>query len=336
MAGVAKLIDLAGSRRAIVDFGVPATLAGPLGILLPLAELAVAAALLPTTTAWLGSMGALVLLLLFVSAIGANLARGRKPNCHCFGQLHSAPAGWPTLARNGVLAVPAAFVVWQGREGNVGPSVVDWFGALSDVQVLGVLAAVLLAAQWWFLFRLLRQNGRLARRLEAIEESLANGSRALTSSEDGTQRMAGLPVGAPAPAFDVPNLEGQAVTLESLRSLGKPILLLFTDQGCDHCQKVLPEVGRWQEELADEFTIALLHDGDPEESRAMSNEHGISRVLLDEHWEVSDAFEVSGTPSAVLVNPDGTIGSSLAEDAEEIEDLVSQVAKGSKEMSERG
>ena len=45
-AGVAKLADRAGSRRAIIDFGVPAFLAAPLGILLPLAELLVAAALL--------------------------------------------------------------------------------------------------------------------------------------------------------------------------------------------------------------------------------------------------------------------------------------------------
>ena len=75
--------------------------------------------------------------------------------------------------------------------------------------MLGVLAAVLLAAQWWFLFTLLGQNGRLARRLEAVEERLANGGLGLTSSENGAQQMAGLPVGAPAPAFDLPNLEGE-------------------------------------------------------------------------------------------------------------------------------
>ena len=44
VAGVAKLADRAGSRQAIVDFGLPARLATPLGIVLPLAELAVAVA----------------------------------------------------------------------------------------------------------------------------------------------------------------------------------------------------------------------------------------------------------------------------------------------------
>src|SRR5262249_62414682 len=35
-AGLAKLADLAGSRQALRDFGVPARLATPLGLLLPL------------------------------------------------------------------------------------------------------------------------------------------------------------------------------------------------------------------------------------------------------------------------------------------------------------
>jgi uncharacterized membrane protein YphA (DoxX/SURF4 family) len=43
MAGAAKLTDNPGSRHAITDFGLPAALAAPLGVLLPLAELAVAA-----------------------------------------------------------------------------------------------------------------------------------------------------------------------------------------------------------------------------------------------------------------------------------------------------
>ena len=114
MAGVAKLADRAGSRRAVTDFGAPAVLAAPLGILVPLAELAVAALLIPSSTAPWGALGALSLLLLFVVGIAANLVRGRKPDCHCFGQLHSAPAGWSTLAHNGLLAAVAGFV--SGKE----------------------------------------------------------------------------------------------------------------------------------------------------------------------------------------------------------------------------
>src|ERR671911_207053 len=126
LAGVAKLSDLKGSRQAIIEFGVPSAIAAPLGLLLPLAELVVAATLLPASTAWWGAMGALSLLSVFVVGISINLAHGRKPDCHCFGQLHSAPAGWKTLARNGVLAALASLLVWQGWQSNVGPSAVAW------------------------------------------------------------------------------------------------------------------------------------------------------------------------------------------------------------------
>jgi uncharacterized membrane protein YphA (DoxX/SURF4 family) len=114
VAGAAKLADREGSRRSAVDFGVPAPLAGAFTTLLPVAELAVAAALIPAATAWWGAAGALTLLLLFGGGIAANLARGRRPECHCFGQLHSEPATWKMPARNGGLAAVAGFVVWRG------------------------------------------------------------------------------------------------------------------------------------------------------------------------------------------------------------------------------
>jgi uncharacterized membrane protein YphA (DoxX/SURF4 family) len=57
VAGAAKLADREGSRQAIADFGVPSALGAPLGLLLPLAELAVAATLLPASTAWWGGSG---------------------------------------------------------------------------------------------------------------------------------------------------------------------------------------------------------------------------------------------------------------------------------------
>src|SRR5918997_6179309 len=126
IAGVAKLADLKGWRQAIIDFGVPSAIAAPLGLLLPLAELSVAAALLAASTGWWGALGALALLSVFVVGISINLARGRKPECHCFGQLHSAPAGWKTLARNVVLAAIAGFVLWAGYEGGGGPRTLGW------------------------------------------------------------------------------------------------------------------------------------------------------------------------------------------------------------------
>src|SRR5690242_4358466 len=156
VAGIAKFADLAGSRQALRDFGVPAQLSTPLGTLLPLAELAVAVALLLPITAWWGALGALALLLLFVVGIGYNLVRGRHPDCHCFGQLHSAPAGWLTLIRNLVLATVAGVVVAFGRS-MPAPGVLDWLAPLSVSQgtlvLAGLVVLVLLIGEGWLLFQ---------------------------------------------------------------------------------------------------------------------------------------------------------------------------------------
>jgi peroxiredoxin/uncharacterized membrane protein YphA (DoxX/SURF4 family) len=320
VAGVAKLADPKGSRQAIIDFGVPPTLTTPLGILLPLAELAVAVALIPASTAWWGAVGALVLLCVFVVGIGNSLARGRKPECHCFGQLHSAPAGGKTLARNAALAAVAGFVIWQGYHG-AGPSAVGWLSSPSATRIaaliLGLVVLGLLVGGWWLLLQLVRQNGRLLSRIEALEGwRLASGD---VPSANGSAK--GLPVGAKAPGFELPGLDGERLTLDSLLASGKPVMLVFTNSGCGPCTEMLPEIARWQEDHAETLTISLISGGEPEENRAKISEHGLRDVLLEDGG-VSDEYEVHGTPSAVLVRPDGTIGSSIAEGEEAIGALV--------------
>src|SRR5690242_18619960 len=90
IGGLGKLVDQRGARQTLIDFGIPTAVGGALGALLPVCELAVAVALIPTMTAWWGCIGALALLCLFLVGISFNLARGRRPNCRCFGQLEAA------------------------------------------------------------------------------------------------------------------------------------------------------------------------------------------------------------------------------------------------------
>ena len=277
-----------------------------------------AVALLPAASAWWGALGALVLLLVFIAGIGANLARGRTPDCHCFGQLHSAPVGWSTLLRTGVLALVAGFVAWQGRT-SAGPSVLSGLGAWPLAQGLGlsagVLALALGAAEGWLLVQLLQQNGRLLARLEALEAHLGLGA---------SGAALGLPVGTPAPPFQLPSLDGDTLTLDTLRASGKPVLLLFTDPGCGPCAALLPDIGRWQRDHSATLTLVLLSRGTPEANRAKVAKHKMTRVLVQQDHEVAQAYQVDGTPTAVLVQPDGTIGSPLAPGAEAIRALVAR------------
>jgi thiol-disulfide isomerase/thioredoxin len=331
VAGITKLIDREGSRQAIADFGLPASLATPLGILLPVAELAVAITLLPASTALWGAVGALGLLLLFIAGIGANLARGHQPDCHCFGQLHSAPAGWRTLARNGVLAALAGFLVWNGWNNDVALGSISWIWTLSTVQLLDLVGRLvvlgLLAGQWWFLLRLLRQNGRLLARLKTLEDVVA-----LNIRGDATKSES-LPVGTPAPTFALNGLRGEKLTLDSLLVYDRPVMLLFMNPNCSLCNVLLPKIGRWQDKHAGELTIAVVSRGDIEENRFKASEHGLANVLLQEDWEVAKTYRVSGAPSAVVILPDGTLGSLVVAGPKAIEKLVTEAANAA---SDRG
>ena len=176
LAGLAKLGDLAGSRQAVTAFGVPERLARPMGTVLPFIELAAGMALIPSATARFGALLALALLVVFAGAIALALANGREPDCHCFGQLRSAPASWRTLLRDAGLAAVAAFVLAAGWS-NTGASATGWIGALGATAAVGLLGGgvilVVLCFLGWFSLQLLRQHGRLPARIELLENGLA-------------------------------------------------------------------------------------------------------------------------------------------------------------------
>ena len=89
VSGISKLFDLSGSQKAMRSFGVPENMTRVGGILLPIVEIVIAVLLIPVVTARWGALLALVLLAVFIAGISFNLSRGRKFDCHCFGQLLS-------------------------------------------------------------------------------------------------------------------------------------------------------------------------------------------------------------------------------------------------------
>jgi peroxiredoxin len=191
-----------------------------------------------------------------------------------------------------------------------------------------VILLALIILEGWILFQTLRQHGRLLLRLEALEERLAETGLTppANSAADSTLGNAGLPVGTQAPTFALPGLHGETLTLEALRANDKPVLLLFSDPGCGPCNALLPEIGRWQRDYSGKLTLAVISRGTPDANLAKSSEHGITQVLVQKDREVSQSYQAYGTPSAVLVRPDGTIGTPLAQGADAIRSLVAGAA----------
>lgn len=342
LAGATKLLDLPGWRRALRDFGAPDVLAQPLGVILPGAELMVAIALVPSSSALYGAVGALALLLVFEAAIAVNLLRGRRPACHCFGQVHSSPIGASVLLRNALLAGVAVFVLITGSQ-NAGPSGVAWLMLLSpaerSVVLGGATGLALLAWQVVQLRTLIAQNQRLLSQLSVGPASTVSVASLAPSAPTADAshpplplvmppREAGHPPGTPAPAFDLPSLTGETVSLQALRAAGKPLVLIFSDPDCGPCTAMLSDIGRWQREQAEALTIAVLSGGTAEANRAKSSDLDQSRVLLQRDREVMTAYGAIGTPSAVVVRPDGTIAERLAQAEAEIRQLIARWTPG--------
>jgi peroxiredoxin len=86
---------------------------------------------------------------------------------------------------------------------------------------------------------------------------------------------------------------------------------------------MLPEVGRWQQEHAQKLTLALISRGEVEENKTEAQEHALKNVLLQNDWEVFEAYKVRGTPSAVLIGPEGKIATPVGGGAEGIKGLLS-------------
>jgi uncharacterized membrane protein YphA (DoxX/SURF4 family)/thiol-disulfide isomerase/thioredoxin len=299
-AGAGKLFDPAGSRRALEDFGVPARLAVLGRIALPVIELSVAAALVVRPSAQWGAVAAVALLVAFIAVIANALARGRAPDCHCFGQIHSEPAGASTLARNGALAVLAVLVAARGP----GPSVDAWLAARSTSDLAVLLTAAAAIGAGTFVVRSWTQR-RTLERLQAA-----------------AKRPAGLPIGARAPQFALRSLHGEIVTLDSLLDRNTPLVLVFTHPGCGPCRELFPEIGRWQATLAGPLTIVVVTQGTLGDNVALSEPHGLVDVLVQQRSEVYEAYEMRATPSAVAVAPDGTIASVTADGGLTVEALI--------------
>jgi peroxiredoxin/uncharacterized membrane protein YphA (DoxX/SURF4 family) len=295
VAAVGKLLDLPGARRAVAGFGVPERAVGAVALFLPVVELATAVALVLRPSARWGAVAAVCLLVVFVAAIGRAMVRGVAPDCHCFGQLASRPAGGRTLIRNALLAAPAVLVVAYGP----GEGVDQWVSGRSAAElgaaaagVCAVALAVVVAWLWRENRRLDRENRRLLRYRDA--EGLL---------------PPGLPVGVAAPGFSLPGADGAGVELGALLGGGRPVALVFVGPRCGPCAALFPDLARWQTALSQRITIALLSSGSVPENQAVRDGHGLENVLADDDGEVFTAYRVSATPSVVVVAPDGRIAS---------------------------
>jgi peroxiredoxin len=133
----------------------------------------------------------------------------------------------------------------------------------------------------------------------------------------------GLPIGTPAPEFELPGLTGEKRSLQSLRELGD-VLLVFSSPFCESCAALTANLVRWTHEKEGLPNVVLINVGTAKDNLAKLTGFDASRVLLQPQFEVAEMYDCGVTPAAVLVGADGLVQSALAVGAAAIEQLVSQ------------
>jgi thiol-disulfide isomerase/thioredoxin len=332
VAGIAKLADRTGTKRTLEAFGLSTDMARRVPPVLPIAELAVALALVPAATARSGAASALLMLGAFSAAAAVALARGRRVECHCFGQLTGGTVGWRTLARNAVLAALAVGVLIAERDRRppaFGALIVHLDGAELLVWVVGVASIALLGLGAWGFVHLLQGHGRLLLRVDALERRLAvagaaSEPRAVRETDD-----VGLTPGTRPPVLTPTDIEGGSLSWGDLLAGARPILLLFSSPHCGPCRELLPEVQSWQRGHSEQLRVVIATEGSLDEIRRDTIEFGLADVVVDRGLRLFHAFGAKSTPSGVHIRPDGNIGSFVATGPKAIAALYAQIIASS-------
>ena len=169
--------------------------------------------------------------------------------------------------------------------------------------VIEALVAVTLGL---VLFQVLKQQGRILRRLDQLELKAA-----------GASAPAELEVGTLVQDFQAPDLSGKNVSLSDFRD--RRVLLIYWNPQCGFCDMLAAELAPLQTALKKNNTeVVLVTYGDVESNRKLAVEHGLdSTILLIENspakeFIVNELFRHRGTPSAYLLDEQKRVIQALA------------------------
>lgn len=141
----------------------------------------------------------------------------------------------------------------------------------------------------------------------AIGDDAPGFSRGSTAPVTPTLEPAPV-VGAPAPDFELVDVEGETVILSEQR--GGVVLLNFWATWCGPCRVEMPTLQAKYDDLQEQgFTIVGVNfDESSEDVRAFGEELELSfPLVLDPGAKVQRLYNIRGYPSSVIVDEQGVI-----------------------------
>lgn len=132
-----------------------------------------------------------------------------------------------------------------------------------------------------------------------------------TASDDAGSTTSDLnvapEVGARAPSFTLPTLDGEEVSLADYE--GQPVILDFWASWCPNCNQTAPHLTRFHQETEDVAVIGInmgVRESEAE-IRGHVSEHGIDYPIALDDGSVTETFRVTATSTYIFIDANGVI-----------------------------
>jgi len=155
---------------------------------------------------------------------------------------------------------------------------------------------------------------------DQVQKDAGNGNGGNGNRPQVSIRYSVREIGEKAPGFSLQDLMGNVITTEDL--LGRQTLLLFWHAKCEYCKAMREDLISWEASPpADAPRLVFIASGEVEDIRE-ANKDFQSSTLLDPEFDTAPLFGTKVTPSAILIDSEGRIASSLAMEYKNVRALI--------------
>jgi hypothetical protein len=318
LAGALKLLERSSGRYRIGIFGEGQVV--QIGMrMLPYLELAVAVGLLVPTVTPVAASFAFGLLILFTIVQFATLRSGNIESCGCFGE-KSATHPSLGIARNALLLVAALVAALNP------PLSIDPVRRAELVLLTITLAIAVIQSRRLEQLRRERTPRPALTQADPLHVSAKHVESASSAPLSRAQNT-GSTLTHPDP-LDIPVTftNGPLIAPRQWLSDSRHLLLVFVDPVCGPCRRLLPAVASWQHASIPGLAIVVVSRGQIEENRLLAHELALAPIAVQHNDTLARRFGIAGTPSAILLDPDGRVVQGPVAGARDISSLAKTAA----------